>query len=171
MQYTHIYLVGMAGCGKSTLGRRLAESLKMPFVDTDQRICEIFGLSMHELFSKFGDQFIRNCEAGVLMELIGNPSTIVSTGGSLPTIKENVLLMQNHGIIIHIDRPIDQILSDIKTDRRPELKDATSEEILQQYSKLIGHYKACADYTLDNSKGALNGQNQLLKLLHDLKLI
>ena len=108
----HIFLVGMAGAGKTSLGRRLATNLNIPFVDTDQRISEIMGMSVIEIFQTLGEQFFRNAEAGVLMELIGKPPCVVSTGGGLPTVRENVLLMQNHGVIIHVDRPLDQILSE-----------------------------------------------------------
>ena len=105
----HIFLVGMAGAGKTSLGRRLATNLNIPFVDTDQRISEIMGMSVIEIFQTLGEQFFRNAEAGVLMELIGKPPCVVSTGGGLPTVRENVLLMQNHGVIIHVDRPLDQV--------------------------------------------------------------
>ena len=123
----HIFLVGMAGAGKTSLGRRLATNLNIPFVDTDQRISEIMGMSVIEIFQTLGEQFFRNAEAGVLMELIGKPPCVVSTGGGLPTVRENVLLMQNHGVIIHVDRPLDQILSDIKMDRRPTLAGGSHE--------------------------------------------
>ena len=69
----HIFLVGMAGAGKTSLGRRLATNLNIPFVDTDQRISEIMGMSVIEIFQTLGEQFFRNAEAGVLMELIGKP--------------------------------------------------------------------------------------------------
>lgn len=164
----HIFLIGMAGCGKTTLGRRIAENLSIPFVDTDVRVCEMLGLNIHEVFGRFGEPFFRNAEAGVLMELIGKQPHIVSTGGGLPTVKENVLLMQNHGIIIHIDRPIDQILSDIKTNRRPDLENASNEDIIAQYNQNIGHYRACADYTLDNSKGTIIGASNLSNLVLSL---
>ena len=80
----HIFLVGMAGAGKTSLGRRLATNLNIPFVDTEQRISEIMGMSVIEIFQTLGEQFFRNAEAGVLMELIGKPPCVVSTGGGKP---------------------------------------------------------------------------------------
>ena len=165
----HIFLVGMAGAGKTSLGRRLAANLNLPFIDTDQRVSEILGMSVIEIFQTLGEAFFRNAEAGVLMELVGKPPCVVSTGGGLPTVQENVLLMQNHGIIIHVDRPLDQILSDIKTDRRPLLAGGTHEDVIDQYNRCIGHYRAAADYRLDNSKGFVVGLKNLTALVEGIK--
>lgn len=164
----HIFLVGMAGGGKTSLGKKLAANLNLRFVDTDQRVSEMMGLTVNEIFATFGEAFFRNAEAGVLMSLAGEPPCIVSTGGGLPTIQENVQLMQNHGVIIHIDRPIDQILSDIKLDRRPTLEHGGHEDVIAQYNQRIGYYRSCADYTLDNSHGFILGAANLTKLVESL---
>lgn len=165
----HIFLVGMAGGGKTSLGKKLAAGLNMRFIDTDQRVSEMLGMTVNQIFSVFGEKFFRNAEAGVLMTLAGEDPCIVSTGGGLPTVRENVLLMQNHGIIIHIDRPIDQILSDIKLDRRPTLENGTHEDVIAQYNQRIGFYRACADYTLDNSHGFVLGAANLQRLVEGLR--
>ena len=165
----HIFLVGMAGAGKTSLGRRLATNLNMPFLDTDQRVSEIMGMSVIEIFQTLGEAFFRNAEAGVLMELIGKPPCVVSTGGGLPTVQENVLLMKNHGIIIHVDRPLDQILRDIKMDRRPTLAGGSYENVIDQYNERIGHYRACADYRLDNSHGFAVGLQTLTQLVESIE--
>lgn len=164
----HIFLVGMSGGGKTTLGRKAAANLNLRFVDTDQRVSELMGLSVNDIYASLGEDFFRNAEAGVLMELAGEPPCVVSTGGGLPTVRENVLLMQNHGVIIHIDRPLDQILSDIKIDRRPTLKDGTREDVIFEYNKHIGFYHACADYTLDNSYGYAMGVARLTEMIQSL---
>ena len=165
----HIFLVGMAGAGKTSLGRRLVANLNLPFIDTDQRVSEIMGMSVIEIFQTLGEPFFRNAEAGVLIELIGKPPCVVSTGGGLPTVQENVMLMQNHGIIIHVDRPLDQILSDIKMERRPTLAGGSYENVIDQYNERIGHYKACADYRLDNSHGFAVGLQTLTQLVENIK--
>lgn len=161
----HIFLVGMSGGGKTTLGRKAAANLNLRFVDTDQRISELLGLSVNEIYGTLGEAFFRNAESGVLIELAGEAPCVVSTGGGLPTVKDNVLLMQNHGIIIHVDRPLDQILSDIKIDRRPTLKDGGHEEVILEYRRQIGFYHACADYTLDNSFGYAMGVSKLTEMI------
>ena len=165
----HIFLVGMAGAGKTSLGRRLATNLNLPFIDTDQRVSEIMGMTVIEIFQTLGEPFFRNAEAGVLMELVGKSPCVVSTGGGLPTSQENVKLMQNHGIIIHVDRPLDQILSDIKMDRRPTLAGGSYENVIDQYNERIGHYRACADYRLDNSHGFAVGLQTLTQLVESIE--
>ncbi len=84
-------------------------------------------------------------------------------------VQENVQLMQNHGVIIHVDRPLDQILSDIKLDRRPTLKDGDHEDVIHEYNHHIGFYRACADYTLDNSHGFVLGVANLTRMIESLQ--
>ncbi len=84
-------------------------------------------------------------------------------------MRENVLLMQNHGVIIHIDRPLDQILSDIKMDRRPTLAGGSHENVIDQYNERIGHYRACADYRLDNSHGFAVGLQTLTQMVENMR--
>ena len=73
--------------------------------------------------------------------------------------------MKNHGIILFIDRPLDQILSDIKMDRRPTLRGGTHEDVISQYSARIGYYRSAADYRLDNSHGYQYGLYALSELV------
>lgn len=165
----HVFLVGMSGGGKTTLGRKAAANLNLRFVDTDQRVSEMMGMTVNEIYAALGEDFFHNAETGVLMELIGEPPCVVSTGGGLPMVQENVQLMQNHGVIIHVDRPLDQILSDIKLDRRPTLKDGDHEDVIHEYNHHIGFYRACADYTLDNSHGFVLGVANLTRMIESLQ--
>ncbi len=164
MLHDHIFLVGMAGCGKTSLGQRLAASMGMTFVDTDQRISDILSMSVNDIYATLGEDFFRIAETAVLAELAGVQPCVVSTGEGTVLVKENIALMQNHGTIIFIDRPLDQILSDIKMDRRPTLRGGTHEDVIYQYSARIGYYRSAADYRLDNSHGFQTG----LYALHEL---
>lgn len=165
----HIFLVGMSGAGKTSLGRRTAQNLNMRFVDTDQRVSEMLGMTVNEIFATLGEAFFRNAETGALMELVGQPPCIVSTGGGICGNQENVTIMQNHGVIIHIDRPLDQILSDIKLDRRPNLAGGSHEDVIDLYNRRIGYYRSAADYRLDNSKGFLMGVKNLTELIESIR--
>lgn len=165
----HVFLVGMSGGGKTSLGRKAAANLNLRFVDTDQRVSEMMGMTVNEIYAALKEDFFHNAETGVLMELIGEPPCVVSTGGGLPMVQENVQLMQNHGVIIHVDRPLDQILSDIKLDRRPTLKDGDHEDVIHEYNQHIGFYRACADYTLDNSHGFVLGVANLTRMIESLQ--
>ena len=123
MLKVHIFIVGMAGAGKTSLGRKLAQNMNLRFVDTDQRVCEMLGMpSVNAIYAALGEDIFRNAETGALMELAGEDPCVVSTGGGICNDNVNVTIMKNHGVIVHIDRPLDQILSDIRTDRRPHYR-------------------------------------------------
>ena len=161
----HIFLVGMAGCGKSTLGLRLAQALGLPFVDTDQRVSEIMGMTVNDIYTALGEEFFRNAETAVLAEMASVQPCVISTGEGTVLTEENITIMKNHGIILFIDRPLDQILSDIKMDRRPTLRGGTHEDVISQYSARIGYYRSAADYRLDNSHGYQYGISGLIDLV------
>ncbi len=165
----HVFLVGMTGGGKSTLGRKLAANLNIRFVDTDQRVSEMLGMPEAAIVKKFGEAFYHNAESGVLMELSAEPPCIVATGGGLPMLRENVQLMQNQGIIIHVEKPLDQLLAEAST-RPQEAGDVQShDEIVAQYNKRIGYYRACADHTLDNAYGPVVGLSALTALVEGIR--
>lgn len=164
----HVFLVGMAGSGKTSLGRKLAANLDLPFLDTDQRVSEMMGMPVMDIYSALGEDFFHNAETGVLIELAGEEPCIVSTGGGLPLLKENVQIMQNHGIIILIDRPLDQILSDIRTQTRPGLNTNDHEEVIHEYNQRIGFYRACADHIFENDRGLVVGAQGLTALVKEI---
>jgi shikimate kinase len=164
----HVFLVGMAGSGKALLGRKAAAALNLRLVDTDARVGEMLGMTPAAIAAAFGDDFFRNAEAGVLIELVGELPCVVSTGEGLPTSRENVQLMQNHGVIIHVERPLDQILSEVKSEQRGFPQDGSHEELIQQYNNHIGFYRACADYTLDASQGFAVGLSRLTQMIQGL---
>ncbi len=167
----HIFIVGMAGAGKTSLGRKLAQNMNLRFVDTDQRVCEMMGLSsVSTVYAVLGEDLFRNAETGVLMEMAGQDPCIVSTGSGICNDAMNVTLMKNHGIIVFVDRPLDQILSDIKTDRRPGLAGGDHKDIINEYSREIGYYRAAADFRLDNSKGFVTGLKNLTDIVDKVAL-
>ncbi|MHC1786275.1 MAG: shikimate kinase [Christensenellales bacterium] len=164
----HVFLIGMAGSGKTSLGKKLASQVDLPFLDTDERVAEMMGMEPKDVYARFGEDFFHNAETGVLIELVDQPPSIVSTGGGLPLVKENVQLMQNHGIIILIDRPLDQILSDIRTENRPGLRAGDHEDVIQEYNQRIGFYRACADHTFSNDRGFVVGAQGLINLVNEI---
>ena len=78
----HVFLIGMPGAGKSSLGRRAANELGLPFIDMDQRILELLGCATTaEVFSRFGENAFRVAETNLLIHLTREQPAIVSTGG------------------------------------------------------------------------------------------
>lgn len=161
----HVYIIGMPGSGKSSLGRRVANNLGLPFVDTDQRIEQAVGCSTSDIFSQYGEQAFRNAETNMLINLSREPGSIVSTGGGLVMRDVNRQIMRNTGVIILLDRPLEEIMGDIKLNRRPMLAQKGLGEVERLYNERIEVYRKVADATLDNSHGYQAGMYGLQKLI------
>ena len=119
----HIFLVGMpVEAAKRALGRRVASKLQIPYLDTDVYLTETTGMDTAQLYQYFGEQaFRRDGETRLLQNLAGAVPGIISTGGGVCLRESNRRLMKNHGVIVLIDRPIDDIMLDIRAEKRPLL--------------------------------------------------
>jgi shikimate kinase len=116
------FLIGLPGSGKSTLGKQLANHLKIPFVDLDAEIEKSVGLSVREIFKKYGENFFRKQEAEVLTKWVeGEHEFVMATGGGAPVFFENMKLMNTSGHTIFLDVPTreitNRILNSNKEDR------------------------------------------------------
>ena len=112
----NIVLIGMAGCGKTTIGKILAEKLNMNFVDTDEKIIEKAKMPIPEIFKKYGEEHFRRLESQVIEEISKLQNTVIATGGGAVLKRENVLALRGNGRIYFLDRPLEQI---IPTSDRP----------------------------------------------------
>ena len=129
-----IFLVGYMGCGKSTLGRRLARRLGVPFVDTDARVEEREGATVSDLFRYEGEQRFREIEREVLDASIAEyPSAVISTGGGLPVWGDNMARMNAAGCTVYLRRSAENIagrLSPYGRRKRPRLQGLNDEELV-----------------------------------------
>ncbi len=129
-----IFLVGYMGCGKSTLGRRLARRLGVPFIDTDARVEEREGASVSDLFRYEGEQRFREIEREVLDASIAEyPSAVISTGGGLPVWGDNMARMNAAGCTVYLRRSAENIagrLSPYGRRKRPRLQGLNDEELV-----------------------------------------
>lgn len=161
----HVFIIGMPGSGKSSLGRRVANNMGIRYVDMDARITEAVGCSVTDIFAQYGEQAFRNAETNILIQLTREQPSVISTGGGTVLREENRAIMQNNGLILLIDRPLQQILSDIKLDRRPLLAQKGLGEVERLYYERIDIYRSVADYVLDNSMGYHAGMVNMEQLL------
>ena len=161
----HIFLVGMPGSGKSALGRRVAQKLQIPYLDTDVYLTEATGMNTAQLYTTFGEQAFRDGETRLLQQLVNATPGIISTGGGVCLREENRRLMRNHGLIVLIDRPIDDIMLDIRAEKRPFLAQKGREEIERIYNERMPIYKSAADVVMDNGKGFHNGLASLEEIV------
>ena len=127
-------LVGESGCGKSTLGRKLARRLGVDFIDTDALVEEREGASVADVFRYEGEERFREAERRVLDEVIAGASfAVVSTGGGLPTWRDNMPCMNAVGHTVYLRRSPEQIarrLSPYGRRKRPRLQGLDDEQLV-----------------------------------------
>jgi shikimate kinase len=127
-----VVLVGLMGAGKSTVGRRLARRLGLPFVDSDSEIEDAAGLTAGEVFQRFGERDFRDGERRVVARLANGPVRVIATGGGAFVSAETRALLNDKCVTIWLDAPVDLLTE--RTARRPEtrpmLKDSDRAETL-----------------------------------------
>ncbi len=106
----NIVLIGMAGCGKTTIGKILSEKLNMNFIDTDEKIIEKAKMPVPEIFEKYGEEHFRKLESEVIEEAAKLQNTVIATGGGAVLNHQNVLALRGNGRIYFLDRPLEQIM-------------------------------------------------------------
>ena len=97
-----IYLVGYMGCGKSTIGRKVAEKLGISFVDLDKYIEERYFKSVPAIFAEEGEERFREKERISLLEVSQFENVVVGTGGGAPCFFDNMEVMNNNGVTVYI---------------------------------------------------------------------
>ena len=162
-QKRNIVLVGMPGCGKSTLGRMLAERLGMSFDDSDDAIVRRASKPIPEIFAEQGETAFRDIESAVIREEIApRGGCVIATGGGAILREENVFCLKQNGILIFLDRPLDQIAA---TGDRPL---SSNREMLQtRYRERYPKYCACADIILPIGS---NPEENVEKILQALEI-
>ncbi|MCP1145215.1 shikimate kinase [Lysinibacillus endophyticus] len=128
-----IYLVGFMGCGKSAIGRRLSYFLKMPYYDMDHEIVRQQGMTIPEIFEKYGEAYFRNLETEFLRNF-RDEACIIATGGGVAMKEENRRLMRRSGLVFFLDATFEDIYVRIKNDKnRPIVQRSTKTELEQLY--------------------------------------
>lgn len=128
-----IVLVGLMGVGKSSIGRKLASLLHVPFVDADDEIERAAQMSIKEIFAQFGEPYFRDGERRVIARLIDGPGTrcVIATGGGAFVNDETRALILDKAIAVWLDSEIDVLVDRVgRKDTRPLLKDGDPREIL-----------------------------------------
>ena len=139
----NIILIGMPGCGKSTVGRALAEKTGMQFVDADAAITEKAGRSIPDIFAESGEAGFRAIETEVLEELGKRSGLVIATGGGCVTQERNYPLLHQNGRIFWLTRDI----AKLPTDGRPL---SQANKLSDMYQRRKSMYERFADAVIDN---------------------
>ena len=139
----NIILIGMPGCGKSSVGKALAAALNRPFIDADEEIVRRAGCSIPEIFAAQGEVGFRRAESAVLADLGKQSGIVLATGGGCVTRPENYPALHQNGCIVWLTRD----LSLLPTDGRP-MSQANPLEALWETRKAL--YERFSDFKIAN---------------------
>ena len=161
-QMQNIILVGMPGCGKSTMGKLLAEKCGKTFVDADAEIIRLAGKSIPEIFSEDGEETFRQWETKALESLGKQSGLVIATGGGCITRERNYPLLHQNGVIVWLKRDLDSL----PTEGRP-LSQANSLQDL--YAVRAPLYNTFADIVVDNNGTAEETIHSILSSLEGIQ--
>lgn len=136
----NVVLIGMPASGKSTLGKEIAKRLGREFIDSDAEIVKREGVSIPDIFERGGEKEFRKIESEVIHSICLEGGKVIATGGGAVLDPRNVSLLRQNGVLIFLNRPIEQIPA---TDDRPLSNDR--EKLLKLYEVRLPIYRAAAD--------------------------
>ena len=157
-QMQNIVLIGMPGCGKTTLGKALADRLGRPFYDTDAVLEQRTGRSIPEIFRCDGEAAFRALETQTLAELGKGSGAVIATGGGCVTRPENAPLLRQNGRVVWVKRPLDRL----PVSGRPISQRMSAAAI---YAQRRDCYAAFAAYTVENDGPLAETLAKLLEVL------
>ena len=142
-----IVLVGLMGVGKSTVGRRLASRLNLPFVDADEEIERAAGLTISEIFSRYGEAHFRDGERRVIARLIDGVPKVVATGGGAFVQAETRALILERATAIWLDADISTLVDRVRRrSNRPLLKGKDAAIVLRDLAAVRNPLYAAAHH-------------------------
>ncbi len=152
-----VVLVGLMGAGKSTVGRRLADALGVPFVDSDHEIETAANLSIPEIFERFGEQYFRDGESRVIARLLEGEPCILATGGGAFMSPDIRALIHERGLSVWIKADLETLWNRVKgKPGRPLLQQENAKEVLATLLEARYPVYAEADLTVESHAGALH---------------
>ncbi len=158
-QMENIVLIGMPGCGKSTIGRILAQLANKEFIDADETIVKKAGITIPEIFDKFGEDGFRAIEAEVLRDLGKRASAVIATGGGCVTRSENYPSLHQNGTIIWLRRQLELL----PKDGRPLSQKNDLEKMYRIREPLYAEF---SDLSVENNADPLSIANRIIALLN-----
>jgi shikimate kinase len=160
----NISFIGMAGCGKSTIGEVLSSQLGISFIDTDLLIEEKFKLSLEQLKKEKGYEFVRQAEEEEILGLDENIK-VISTGGSAVYSEKSMLHLNSFSKIIYINTPLDEIKQRIGDGQERGLAAPEGLSIDDIYKERVPLYNKWADIKLNGDKSIEDLISKIISLI------
>lgn len=128
-----VFFIGFMGCGKTTMGKKIAKKSGLPFIDLDQQIVEHTGMAISDYFALHGENAFRGLETQMLKSIPDNQGNIISTGGGAACFNENMQWMNEIGITVYLKLPPNALLKRLsgkEGSSRPLLQNKSDDEML-----------------------------------------
>jgi shikimate kinase len=152
-----VALVGLMGAGKTTIGRRLASALELPFADADDAIVDAAGKSVPDIFAEHGECEFRRGERQVIARLLAGPVHVLATGGGAFIDPRTREIMKERAISIWLKAPLDVLMRRVsKRDHRPLLKEDDPQAVMQRLMDERYPIYAEADIIVETGAGPHN---------------
>jgi shikimate kinase len=160
----NIVLIGMPGCGKSSIGSLLAPALEMNFCDVDRYIEKKEQQSVAELFLH-GEDYFRQIESRAIRDIYNKPSIVIATGGGVVTRHQNMVLLQQKGIIFYIERPIEMIIDSLGAASNRPLLTGNIQRIYTLYEQRKHLYEKYGHYRISNNESCQSAVEKIQEKL------
>jgi shikimate dehydrogenase len=164
---SNVVLTGMPGSGKSTVGRLLAERLGMGFLDTDSMIEAAHG-PIPGIFVTEGEAVFRQYELTAARDAANTMNTVISTGGGIVQTEAAMQALLETGVVVYVDRPLDILLRETKTEGRPLLASGRG-ALIALYARRHPLYNKYADIAAENTADAQNCADTIVRKLEDYR--
>lgn len=159
MQMENIILIGMPGCGKTTIGKLLADQLNRNFIDADQALESYYQTTIPAIFDTQGESGFRKMETAILADICKKSGAVIATGGGCVTQSINYGHLRQNGRIIWIKRPLDLL----PTDGRPL---SQSNKLTDLYSARQPLYRSFCDFEVENDGDPAKTVSEILQKLN-----
>ncbi|MCJ8291020.1 MAG: shikimate kinase [Crocinitomicaceae bacterium] len=166
-----IILIGFMGSGKSTLGKKIAKKMDLPFIDSDREIEKRHQKTIGDIFTENGESFFRTLETEYITSLKDKEEFVLATGGGMPCFGKNMELLNELGTTFYLDRSPKELanrLYNAKT-RRPLIDGMEQEELVSFIEERLSardEYYKTADVILDRDDQSVSVIEDLTNLLH-----
>ncbi len=161
-----IFLCGFMGCGKSTIGARLADLLNCPFIDMDNYIEIKSGMTIPQIFEQYGESYFRDLETQAIRDL-SQQSGVIACGGGAMLRDENAQIARQHGLVMLLHVPFSVCYARISDSDRPLVRKNTPQQMETLYHDRSAIYQAHCTHCISADASPDAVADQILNILKE----